>query len=228
MSRVLRGIDRGLVGCEGCGLVLGGPRAGSHCPRCGTPVHVRKPDSLARSWAFLIAAMILYIPANLLPVLHSTKLIEKWSDTIMSGVVSLWEDGAYDLAIIVFTASIVVPLLKMGALMLLLIGAQRGARDLPHERAILYRILEYIGHWSMLDVFAVALLVTLVHFGTLANVEPGSGIVAFGAVVVLTMLATMSFDPRLIWDAPSPTAAPVPFAAQSAVQVSAVNDPPSP
>lgn len=202
MNPIVRGIDRGLVGCESCSLVLERPAPGSTCPRCGARLHMRRPDSISRSWAFLIAALILYVPANLLPVLHSTKLFESWSDTILSGVVALWNDGAYDLAIIVFTASIVVPLLKMGALMLLLIEARRGSRHLTRERALLYRALEYIGHWSMLDVFAVALLVTLVHFSTLANVEPGPGIVAFGAVVVLTMLATMSFDPRLTWDTP--------------------------
>ena len=223
MTRQPRGIDRGLVACEGCGLVLQTATGSGHCPRCGTAVHQRKPDALNRSWAFLIAAMILYVPANLLPVLHSTKLLDKWSDTIMSGVVSLWEDGAYDLAIIVFTASIVVPLLKMGALMLLLIGARLGDRQWPRERAVLYRVLEYIGHWSMLDVYAVALLITLVHFGSLANVEPGAGIVAFGAVVVLTMLATMSFDPRLIWDRPSPRSNPEAHAAAQAP-----HDPPSP
>lgn len=223
VSELPRGIDRGLVACEGCGLVLDKQAVGRPCARCASTVHARKPDAMNRSWACLIAAMILYIPANLLPVLHSTKLLDKWSDTIMSGVVSLWEDGAYDLAIIVFTASIVVPLLKMGALMLLLIGARRGDRQWPRERAVLYRVLEYIGHWSMLDVYAVALLITLVHFGSLANVEPGAGIVAFGAVVVLTMLATMSFDPRLIWDEPPPRSNP-----DATTTAPVAHDPPSP
>lgn len=200
-SPIPRGSDLGLIACESCGLVVERPLPDTDCPRCGSRLHARKPDSLNRAWAFLVAAFILYVPANLLPVLHSTKLFEEWSDTIMSGVVSLWNDGSYDLAIIVFTASVVVPLLKMGALALLLIQVQRGSGYLPRERTRLYRILEFIGHWSMLDVFAVALLIALVHFGTLANAEPGTGIVAFGAVVVLTMLATMSFDPRLIWDA---------------------------
>jgi len=196
-----RGAALGLIGCEACGLVVEHAIAEAPCPRCGSPLHARKPDSLNRSWAFLVAAFILYLPANLLPVLHSSKLFKEWSDTIMSGVVSLWHDGSYDLAIVVFTASVVVPLLKMGALALLLVQVQRGSSYLPRERTRLYRILEFIGHWSMLDVFAVALLIALVHFGSLANAEPGAGIVAFGAVVVLTMLATMSFDPRLIWDA---------------------------
>jgi len=196
-----RGTALGLVSCHACGLVVEHPVPDAHCPRCDSPLHTRKPDSLSRAWAYLVAAFILYIPANLLPVLHSSKLFEEWSDTIMSGVVSLWNDGSYDLAIIVFTASVVVPLLKMGALALLLIQVQRGSAYLPRERTRLYRVLEFIGHWSMLDVFAVALLIALVHFGSLASAKPGAGIVAFGAVVVLTMLATMSFDPRLIWDA---------------------------
>lgn len=196
-----RGAPLGMVSCHACGLVVEHPAANAPCPRCESPLHLRRPDSLNRAWAYLIAAFILYLPANLLPVLHSKKLFEEWSDTIMSGVVSLWTDGSYDLAIIVFTASVVVPLLKMGALALLLVQVQRGSAYLPRERTRLYRVLEFIGHWSMLDVFAVALLIALVHFGTLANAEPGTGIVAFGAVVVLTMLATMSFDPRLIWDA---------------------------
>lgn len=195
-----RAASLGLIGCEACGLVVEHAAADAPCPRCGHRLHARKPDSVTRSWAYLVAAFILYLPANLLPVLHSKKLFEEWSDTIMSGVVALWKDGAYDLAIIVFTASVVVPLLKMGALALLLVQVQRGSSYLPRERTRLYRILEFIGHWSMLDVFAVALLVALVHFGALGNAEPGAGVVAFGAVVVLTMLATMSFDPRLIWD----------------------------
>lgn len=211
MSRsatIPRGAALGLVGCHACVLVLEHPAAGAPCPRCAEPLHVRKPESLSRAWAWLIAALILYIPANVLPVLHSTKLFESWSNTIMSGVVELWIDGTYDLAIIVFVASVMVPLLKMGALMLLMVQVQFGSRWLPRERALLYRVLEFIGHWSMLDVFAVALLVALVQFGTLAHVEPGIGIVAFGAVVVATMMATMSFDPRLIWDAVHPGAPP--------------------
>lgn len=201
-----RGAALGLVGCHACGLVVERPPSGTPCPRCTEPLHARKPESLTRAWAWMISALILYIPANVLPVLHSTKLFDTWSNTIMSGVVELWSDGSYDLAIIVFVASVMVPLLKMGALMLLMIQVQFGSRWLPRERALLYRVLEFIGHWSMLDVFAVALLVALVQFGTLAHVAPGIGIVAFGAVVVLTMMATLSFDPRLIWDAALPRA----------------------
>lgn len=202
----------GLVSCDACGLVIRLPARGRHrpgyCPRCHAPLHARKPDALRRCWAYLIAAAILYLPANLLPVLRTTQGFDRTADTILSGVVALWRAGSWDLALIVFTASIVVPLLKIGTLALLLVTTQRGSTRHRLERTRLYRVMEFIGHWSMLDVFAVALLVALVHFGPLAQVEPGSGIIAFGAVVVLTMLATMSFDPRLIWDDPPDASTP--------------------
>ena len=205
MRRAVRADALGVIGCEICGLVMSRPRSSSagFCPRCHGAVHRRKPDSLRRCWAYLIAAAILYIPANVLPVLRTTQGFDRSSDTILSGVVALWRAGSWDLALIVFTASIVVPLLKIGTMLLLLVTTQRGSTAHRPERTRLYRIMEFIGHWSMLDVFAVALLVALVHFGPLAQVEPGGGIIAFGAVVVLTMLSTMSFDPRLIWDAPA-------------------------
>lgn len=206
MSAPPRAAELGLIQCPGCGLVLKFEAAGrgaAHCPRCAVPLQRRKPQSLERSWAFLIAATILYIPANLLPVMHRTQLFETESDTIISGVIELWKAGSWDLAIIVFTASIVVPILKIATLAFLLITTQRGSTLGRRERTRLYRIIEFVGHWSMLDVFVVALLVTLVHFGILAQVQPGGGIIAFGAVVVLTMLASQSFDPRLIWDEPA-------------------------
>ncbi len=208
MNAASRATSLHLIGCESCGLVLRLPEARpvdhpGHCTRCGATLHRRKPHAMQRCWAYLIAATILYLPANLLPVLRTTQGLDTESDTILSGVIALWQAGSYDLAIIVFGASIVVPLLKIGALSLLLITSKRRSTWHQRQRAQLYRVLEFIGHWSMLDVFAVALLVTLVHFGTFARVEPGSGIMAFGAVVVLTMLATFSFDPRLIWDTPA-------------------------
>lgn len=209
MSAAPRAIELGLVQCPACGLVLhfeAADHEAAHCPRCAVPLHRRKPQSLQRCWAFLIAATLLYIPANLLPVMHRRLFFESESDTIISGVIELWNGGSWDLAVIVFTASIVVPLLKIGTLAFLLITTQRRSRLGRRERTRLYRVIEFVGHWSMLDVFVVALLVTLVHFGILAQVQPGGGIIAFGAVVVLTMLASQSFDPRLIWDAPDPGA----------------------
>jgi paraquat-inducible protein A len=193
----------GLLPCEACGLVCRDvPHAASalSCPRCEAPLHRRKPHSFHRTWAFLVAAMLLYLPANLLPIMRTSTLIYNENDTILGGVRVLWLSGSWDLAIIVFVASICVPLLKMVALIVLLVTARRHSKWRQRGRAQLYRVVEFVGQWSMLDVFVVALLVALVNFQSVAEVRAGPGLIAFGAVVVLTMLASMSFDPRLIWD----------------------------
>ena len=201
-ARTLMAADAGLLACLTCGLLSRAPRAqAAACPRCGRRLHPRKPAALLRTWTFLVAAMVLYVPANILPVMDSESVFGSQSDTIMSGVVYLWSTGSWPLAIIVFVASIMVPLLKMISMLTVLIAVHRGVRVHRHDLARLYRLLEVIGRWSMLDIYVVAILVTLVHMQFLATVTPGKGAVAFGAVVVLTMLATMSFDPRLIWDA---------------------------
>jgi paraquat-inducible protein A len=153
-----------------------------------------------RTWALLIAAAVLYIPANLLPVLHTTSLVGTEDDTIMSGVVYFWTSGDWPLAIIVFVASILVPMLKLTVLALLTITAQRHSTWRPLERTRLYRIVERIGRWSMLDIFVITLTVALVRFKSLAVITAGPGALAFGSVVILTMIASMQFDPRLIWD----------------------------
>ena len=207
MSRFESAAQRGLLRCHGCGLTCAAVPAAAddrrrHCPRCDAVLCARKPNSLTRTWAFLIAAAILYLPANLLPIMQTTEFFDAIDETILSGVARLWRAGSYDLAVIVFVASIVVPLLKIGVLAVLLVTAQRGSSWAQLQRAKLYRFIEFIGHWSMLDVFVVALLVGLVQFDSFALVLPGGGAVAFAAVVVLTMLASMSFDPRLIWDVP--------------------------
>jgi paraquat-inducible protein A len=170
------------------------------CPRCGGVLHHRKPDSVSRTWALLIAAMICYIPANVLPMMHTSSLFGAQSDTIMSGVVYFWTSGSWHLALIIFFASVMVPLLKMIALVLLLVTVQRRSCWQMRERARLYRFIEFIGRWSMLDIYVVAVVVALVQLQALATIKPGPGAIAFGAVVVLTMFATMTFDPRLIWD----------------------------
>ncbi|MDD3763972.1 MAG: paraquat-inducible protein A [Nevskiales bacterium] len=197
------GAELGLVSCPGCGLIyrVAGGEDGQrmYCCRCGAGLHLRKPDTLARTWALLIAAALLYLPANVMPIMFTATLFEQRADTILGGVAALWRDGAWDIAIVVFVASVVVPILKIGVLAYLLISVQRGTTLRQRERSHLFRIIEFVGHWSMLDVFVVALLVGLVHFRTFADVQPGPGAVAFAAVVVLTMLASMSFDPRLIW-----------------------------
>ena len=192
----------GLLGCHVCGLVSRAAHAGHEqgCPRCGAQLHFRKPASVSRTWALLIAAMILYVPANVLPMMKTSSLFGSQSDTIMSGVVYFWTSGSWYLALIIFFASITVPLLKMLALVLLLVSVQRRSRWQREQRARLYRLVEFIGRWSMLDIYVVAVVVALVQLKALATIEPGPGAAAFGGVVVLTMFAAMAFDPRLIWD----------------------------
>jgi paraquat-inducible protein A len=191
----------GLLSCHTCALVSRAPAAeGAVCPRCNSSLHARKPGSIGRTWAFLIAAMALYVPANALPIMYTSSLFGSQDDTIMSGVLFLWEDGSWYLALIVFVASILVPLAKIIGLVVLLLSVQLGWSARRPERARLYRLVESIGRWSMLDIFVVALLVTVVQLTALASVHAGPAALAFGAVVVLTMFAAQSFDPRLIWD----------------------------
>lgn len=199
----------GLLRCDACAMLNRAPQApgaamAPACARCGAHLHPRKPESLARAWAFLVAAMVLYIPANLLPVLHTGTIFQRQTDTILSGVVHLWVTGSWALAAIVFVASIVVPGAKILSLAFLLACAQRRSTRRLGLRARLYRVTHTIGRWSMVDIFVGAVLVALVHFNVVASIEPGPGAVYFGAVVVLTMLASMSFDPRLTWDPVQP------------------------
>ncbi len=188
------------MGCDTCGLVS---RAwnGAACPRCGFTLHDRRPNSIARTWAFSIAAFILYIPANVYPVLTVTRLGASEPSTILAGAKELLDMGEWPLALLVFFASITVPVLKLLGLALLLITTQLGQRMRLRDRTIVYRIVHVIGRWSMIDVFMISILVALVQFGAVASVDPGYGAVAFASVVVLTLLASQSFDPRLMWDA---------------------------
>jgi paraquat-inducible protein A len=191
----------GLAGCHDCGLVSRVTGHACGCPRCGARLHLRKPDSLSRTWALVIAAYILYVPANLLPIMETSSLFGAQSDTILSGVVFLWRSGSWDLALIVFVASVVVPLSKLFALTYLLLSVRRGSTSQPLQKAKLFRAVELVGKWSMLDIYVVALLATVVKFQSLASITAAPGAVSFGAVVILTMLAAQSFDPRLVWDA---------------------------
>ena len=192
--------ERGLMSCHHCSAVWEGAQEGERCGRCSTRLHTRKPDSINRTWALLVAAAILYLPANMLPVMITKSLFGTQQDTILSGVIYFWVSGAYGLAALIFIASFLVPLFKLTALTLLNLMAQRGSDWRQLERAKLYRVLEVIGRWSMLDVFVVSLLAGLVRIQGFAEITAGVGIAAFGAVVVLTMLASISFDPRLTWD----------------------------
>jgi paraquat-inducible protein A len=188
----------GLLACDACGQLNRAP--GAACARCGASLHFRKPHSFARSWAFLVAACVLYIPANLMPVLESGSLFGSTSDTILSGVRYLWQSGDWLIAAVIFIASIVFPGAKLAALWMLL--ATSGQRSLwkLRLRTRIYRTLEVIGRWSMTDIFVAAIVTALVQFKTVGEVTPGPGALAFAAVVLLTMFASMSFDPRLMWD----------------------------
>ncbi|MGE6493095.1 paraquat-inducible protein A [Cupriavidus metallidurans] len=192
----------GLALCHDCGLLASLPADGHtfDCPRCGAAMHLRKPASLSRTWAFLVAAMVMYIPANMLPVMYTNSLFGAENDTILSGVVYLWTSESWPLALVVFVASIAVPMLKILALGYLTISTQVHSRWYPVERTRIYRMVEFVGRWSMLDIYVITMLVALVRFQTLATIQAGNAAIAFGAVVVLTMFAAMAFDPRLIWD----------------------------
>lgn len=190
----------GLCLCHGCGLAADLRESRHRCPRCGAPLHARKHDAINRGWAYLIAALVLYIPANALPVMHTRMLGQGSDSTIIGGVIEFWAGGAWDIALIIFIASVGVPGIKFASLALLLSSAQRHSSKGQRQRSQLYRFLELVGYWSMLDVLVVALVAALVQLRELGTIEPRVGILFFGMVVVLTMLSAMSFDPRLIWD----------------------------
>jgi len=189
--------------CHDCGLLAQMPPDavhGARCPRCGAELHERKPRSLERTLALVIAAAICYVPANVLPVMAVTSLGQTEADTIMSGVIYFLTHGEWPLAVIIFTASVFVPMMKLAILAFLLFSVHRRSSWRPVDRTRLYRLTEAIGRWSMVDIYVVTIMVALVRLGNLATIEAGWGAVFFGAVVVITILAAESFDPRLIWD----------------------------
>jgi paraquat-inducible protein A len=203
MTAVARtGMREGFVSCEACGLLsrpVGAEEPGE-CPRCGAELEFRRRDAIQRTWALIIAAAICYLPANLLPVMRSTTLTGEEPDTIMSGVVILYETGTWYLALILLIASVIIPLAKLASLAYLLITVQRGSIRNNRERTRLYRILEIIGRWSMVDVFVATFVVALIQLKPLMSVAPEPGVLFFSGVVILTIFAAESFDPRLIWD----------------------------
>jgi len=195
--------EAGFLACPACAL-LSRPAADQrpgHCPRCGEPLAFRKTAAVQRTWALLIAAAICYLPANLLPVLNTTTLGQTTGDTILGGVVFLYASGSWPLALIVLIASVMIPLGKLVALASLLVSVQRKTLGSRRDRTRLHRLVRFIGRWSMLDVFVDTFTVALVQLHPLMSVAPGPGVLFFAAVVVLTMLAAETFDPRLIWDA---------------------------
>ena len=198
----MRAIDAGILICGECHeLNRQDPETDEQtCTRCGALVHARRPDSLMRTWALLLTSAILYIPANLLPIMTVNSLGQGSPSTIMAGVIELVQHGMIPIAAVVFVASILVPTFKLVGIALLLFSVQRHQPLSARQRIIMYRFIEFIGRWSMLDIFVIAILVAVVNFGRIASIEANLGAVAFASGVVLTMLAAVTFDPRLIWD----------------------------
>ncbi|MFC5400879.1 paraquat-inducible protein A [Undibacterium jejuense] len=195
------GASANLATCRICETLCHIHANDAKCPVCGTHLHLRSKTAFSKSVAYLIAAYILYIPANLLPVMHTETIFGPEDDTIMSGVVLLFASGSWPLGLLVFFASVMVPLLKLFSMSFLLFTCWRRSASHPLQRTQLFRIVETVGRWSMLDIYVVTVLVALVQFQSLAAVYPGEGAFAFATVVVLTMLSAINFDSRLIWDA---------------------------
>jgi paraquat-inducible protein A len=201
LRQAARASGTAVVSCHVCGLLVAAPVAhDTRCRRCHAPVHRRKPDSIERTWALLFSAAILLVPANAYPVMTVIRFGQGEPNTIYSGIVHLIESGMWGLALIVFVASIVVPLLKLIVLSYLLWSIQTGSAWRPRDRTALYRLTESVGSWSMVDVFLVGLLSALVSLDALSTIRPGIGASFFASVVVITMFAAHTFDPRLIWD----------------------------
>lgn len=190
--------SRGLVGCACCALVV--PLGEQRCPRCHSRLHSRTPDSLQRTLALIVVAWILYLPANLLPITNTVYLGSNAPSTIIGGVVTLWQMGSYPIALVILVASVLVPIGKLLMLSWLCWQASRPRPRNPQQSARLYRLTEFIGRWSMIDVFVVAILVALIKLGNIISFYPGFAALSFAAVVIVTMIAAEQFDPRLIWD----------------------------
>ncbi len=195
---VLTARDAGLAGCRSCGRVA--PLGTPVCPRCGSALHSRIPASLQRVLALLIVGLMCYVPANVLPMLKTRTLGRETDNTILGGVIELLHHGAWDVATVVFFASIVIPISKFVVILYLVWSIRAHARLDIHTRIRLYEIVEFIGRWSMIDVFVVAILTALVQLGFIASINPGSAAVFFALSVAFTMLSAQALDPRLIWD----------------------------
>lgn len=198
-----RAASLGMVACQSCLLVCEDTltaQPDACCPRCGHGLRRRLPDSIARAWALLITAIVLYIPANLLPMMYTSKLGVGEDSTILRGIVEFWQEGQYAIALLIFVASVLVPCGKFLALFVLLRAARPGVSPEAARQTRLFHLLEIVGYWSMLDVLTVGWGVALGVFGALSDAQPRIGILFFGLVVMLTMMASLSLDPRLIWD----------------------------
>ena len=194
----------GLIACPACGsitrLTVDHFKDPPKCQLCFARLHSRKPMSIQRSWAWLTAGVLAYVPANIYPIMYSIVLGDSEPNTIVGGFLVLWKMKSYPVAVVVFIASIVVPVLKFIAISYLLISIQKRIGHSRYERTRLFRLTEFIGRWSMIDVFVVAILAALVQIGSVAQIEPGVGATAFGATVIFTMLSALALDSRLLWD----------------------------
>ena len=188
------------IACTLCDLIATHVHEGAGCPRCGATLHIRKPDAIRRTTALVITGFLLYVPANVIPVLTTVRLGRADENTILSGVLELVHNDLWPLAIIVFSASIILPLLKLCGLTWMLLATRLSSRRLLVGRTRFYRMIDLVGRWSNIDVFAVSVLIAALRFGALTEVHAGNGLVAFAAVVIITMIATSSFDTRLMWD----------------------------
>lgn len=193
-----RAVEHGLAACHTCGRVSS--VALGRCPRCGSRLHLRKPDSIQRTVALMVAATLLYIPSHLLPIMNVVELGDVSHNTIISGMLTFWREGAYPIAIVIFTASILIPFLKIVSLSWLCAAATGRVHPSPTMLGKLYWFTELLGRWSMVDIFVVGIVVSLMQLGNYMTITPGPGALAFAGVVVLTMFAAMSFEPRLLWD----------------------------
>lgn len=193
-----------MAGCHRCGLLVRLPRTAAEgvagCPRCGATIHQRRPGSIQRTWALVITALILYIPANVLPISITGAMGSSHGDTILSGVIYFIQSGSWHIALVIFIASVLVPMMKILILVFLLVSVQWKWQWRPLDRTRLYRLIEMIGRWSMVDIFVIAIMAALIKLEGLADFKAGPATIYFAAVVVITILASMSFDPRLIWD----------------------------
>jgi paraquat-inducible protein A len=196
--RVLTAREAGLAGCRTCGKVA--PADAGRCPRCGTALHSRMPMSIQRVLAWLAVGLMCYIPANLLPMLRTRSFGRETDNTIVGGAIELLQHGAWDIALVIFVASVMIPITKFVVIVYLVLSIRfRVSLDVG-TRVHLYEVVEYIGRWSMIDVFVVAILTALVQLGFFASINPGPAAVFFALSVAFTMLSAQALDPRLIWD----------------------------
>lgn len=203
----------GLVACTRCTRVW--PMGTPTCARCGSRLVSRDPKSLSRVWAWWLAGLMAYVPANLYPMLRTRTIGYDQSDTIIQGAIELMRFGAVGVGLVIIVASVFIPMAKFIAIAALARAVRRGARTSAETRQRIYEIVEYIGRWSMIDVFVVAILTALVQLSVVASIEPGPAALAFALSVIFTMFSAQAFDPRLIWDDPGPEAMPASGPAQA-------------